>query len=101
MTRARLTTVCQVSGRACAASMAAAFAATDAGLPSPAAPPGGCRECPPAVMSWFIPVTSLQQPVPAHSGGQYQKTRHRFYHRAIIRWTGGWATNLLTRDERR
>src|SRR5215831_9191935 len=64
-TRARLTMVFQVSGRAWAASIAAAFAATDAGLPSPAAPPGGCRECPPAVTSWFIPVTSLQQPVPA------------------------------------
>ena len=39
---ARLTTVFQVSGRACAASIAAAFAATGAGFPALTGSPAGC-----------------------------------------------------------
>src|SRR5215472_8516068 len=51
----RLTTGFQVSGCACAASIAAAFAATAAGLAPPAGSPPGCWESLLVVTSYFIP----------------------------------------------
>ena len=51
----RLTTDFQVSGCACAASIAAAFVAIATGLAPPTGSPPGCRESLLVVTSYFIP----------------------------------------------
>src|SRR5580704_5672904 len=69
--RARLTTVFQVSGCACAALIAAAFAATGAGVPAPTGPSPGCCESLLAATPYFILDSRTSAPAafcPAGSG---------------------------------
>src|SRR5689334_6491805 len=70
-TRARLTTVFQVSGCACAALIAAAFAATGAGAPASTGSSPGCWECLLAATFYFILDSRTGSPAafyPAGSG---------------------------------
>ncbi len=69
---AHLTTVFQVSGCACAASIAAAFAATGAGFPASAGFPPGRSESPLAVTSSIILESRDRPPDGTFHGGPEQ-----------------------------